>query len=118
MPSVRRLGADAEDRAADYLLEKGFTIVTRRFKARRGEIDLVVLDGDVLVFVEVKERSRGGSLAESSVSAMKAKRLAMAADQYVRANGELEREVRFDLVCFDPEGVRHHVDAFRPAFEE
>lgn len=118
MPSVRRLGADAEDRAADYLLEKGFTIVTRRFKARRGEIDLVALDGDILVFIEVKERSRGGSLAESSVSPMKARRLAMAADQYVRSNEELERVIRFDLVCFDPDGVRHHVDAFRPAFEK
>lgn len=114
MPSVRRLGADAEDRAADYLLEKGFTIITRRFKARRGEIDIIALDGDVLVIVEVKERTKPGYLPEASVSVMKANRLALAAAEYVRANGELERVIRFDLVCFDPEGMRHHVDAFRP----
>ena len=114
MPSVRRLGADAEDRAAEYLIEKGFTIITRRYKARHGEIDLVALDGDVLVLVEVKERTKASYVAEESVSAMKARRLGLAAAEYVRKNGELEREIRFDLVCFDPDGMRHHIDAFRP----
>ena len=114
MPSVRRLGADAEDRAADFLIEKGFTIITRRYKARHGEIDLVALDGDVLVVVEVKERTKPGYVPEESVSVMKAQRLGLAAAEYVRKNGALDREIRFDLVCFDPGGVRHHVDAFRP----
>ena len=113
MPGSRRLGADAEDRAAEYLIEKGYTIVRRGFKGRRGEIDLVAMDGDVLVIVEVKERTKPGYTPEESVGPMKAQRLASAADEFVRANGELEREIRFDLICIDSTGLRHHVDAFR-----
>ena len=108
MPGVRRLGGDAEDRAAEYLIEKGFTIITRRYKARHGEIDIVALDGDVLVMVEVKERTKPGYIPEESVGVMKARRIGLAASEYVRKNGELEREIRFDLICFDPSGLRHH----------
>ena len=46
MPNLRQLGAEAEDRAATYLLGLGYTLVTRRFKAAHGEIDLVALDGE------------------------------------------------------------------------
>jgi putative endonuclease len=114
LPGLRRLGADAEDRAATYLIEQGFTIVKRGYKAKSGEIDILALDGDVLVVVEVKERTRPGSRPEESVTAMKAKRMASAARQYLLLVDEPEREIRFDLVCFDPSGLRHHIDAFRP----
>jgi putative endonuclease len=97
------------------LLDKGYTIVTRRYKASRGEIDLVALDGDVLVVVEVKQRTKPGYMPEESVGPLKASRLGMAANEYLLSSGESNREVRFDLVCIDPDGVRHHVDAFRPS---
>src|SRR5438046_1622716 len=113
LPYIRRLGTDAEDRAASYLLERGFTIVTRRYKARRGELDLVALDGEKLVFVEVKERLAAGYVPEESIGAVKARRLAMAAEEYLVSTGEVGREIRFDTVCIDREGIRHHVDAFR-----
>lgn len=114
MPGPRRLGSEAEDRAASYLLAKGYTIVTRRYKARRGEIDLVTLDGDVLVFVEVKQR-KAGYLPEESITAAKARRMGLAANEYLEATGEAGREVRFDVVSINPREVRHHVDAFRPS---
>ena len=57
MPDKRALGREAEDRAARYLLEQGYTLVTRRFSSKGGEIDLVALDGETMVFVEVKARS-------------------------------------------------------------
>jgi len=113
LSGVRRLGADAEDRAAAFLSDLGYTIVKRGYKASRGEIDILALDGDTLVVVEVKERTRAGVRAEESITEAKAKRLAAAARQYLQAVGELDRGVRFDVVCFDPTGVRHHVDAFR-----
>jgi len=113
LSGVRRLGADAEDRAAAFLSDLGYTIVKRGYKASRGEIDILALDGDVLVVVEVKERTREGVRAEESITEAKAKRLAAAARQYLQSVGELDRKLRFDVVCFDPTGVRHHVDAFR-----
>lgn len=115
MPGARRLGSAAEDRAADYLIQNGYTIIRRGFKSKRGEIDLVAMHGEVLVIVEVKERLKAGYVAEESVTALKARRLASAADEFIRANGELEREIRFDLICIDTTGLRHHVDAFRPS---
>lgn len=114
MPGPRRLGADAEDRAAAFLVGLGYTIVKRGYKGARGEIDILALDDDVLVVVEVKERTKSGAVPEESVTAMKAKRLAAAARQYLQSVEDLEREIRFDLICFDPSGLRHHVDAFRP----
>jgi len=114
LPGVRRLGSEAEDRAAIYLISCGYTIVKRGFKGRSGEIDLLALDGDVLVVVEVKERLTKGASPEESITPAKARRLASAARQYLQSVEELERLIRFDVVCFDANGLRHHVDAFRP----
>lgn len=112
MPNLRRVGRTAEDLAADYLTGAGYTVVTRRYKARHGEIDLVALDGDTLVFVEVKSRSAPGYLPEASIGERKLKALWAAAREYLAAMGETERTCRFDLVALDRDGLRHHVDAF------
>lgn len=114
MSGLRRLGADAEDRAAAHLTSLGYTIIKRGYKGRSGEIDILALDGNVLVVVEVKERTKPGPPAEESVTSAKAGRLAAAARQYLQSVDELDREIRFDLICFDSSGIRHHVDAFRP----
>jgi len=60
-------GAEAEQIALEYLVEKGLVLLTRNFSTRRGEIDLVMNDGDHLVFVEVRFRqsSTFGSAEES-----------------------------------------------------
>lgn len=50
------LGAQAEDLACRYLLKQGLTLVTRNYRCRTGEIDLVMRDGEEWVFVEVKYR--------------------------------------------------------------
>ena len=114
MPRFRRLGSDAEDRAAAYLTEMGYTIVKRGFKSPTGEIDILALDGDVLVIVEVKERTRADTSPEESITPAKAQRLGSAANAYLQSVGEKLREIRFDVICFDPKGMRHHIDAFRP----
>jgi putative endonuclease len=95
-------------------MQKGYTIVTRRFKASRGEIDLIALDGDVLVFVEVKFRSVKGMRAEENVGDIKIAHIGRAAREYLLKMEEPERQIRFDVVAIDREGLRHHIDAFRP----
>lgn len=106
-----RQGSDAEDRAADYLLGLGYTVVTRRYVAKGGEIDLVALDGETLVFVEVKQRS--ASRPEEMVGSLKIARMVTAAKEYVLATGDA-RPVRYDVIAIDLSGLRHHVGAFRP----
>jgi putative endonuclease len=109
----RLLGRLAEDEAAEYLLSKGFTIVTRRCTLRSGEIDIVALEGDVLVFVEVKMRRAKSYRPEEAIGISKLQALERAAEEYVRAMDETERETRFDLVAIDSEGLRHYRDVFR-----
>lgn len=107
---MRRQGSDAEDFAADFLVGQGFTIVTRRYKTRTGELDLVALDGDELVFVEVKERRVG--MPEEAIGRAKIDRLYAAANEYCRANGVPDRHYRFDVVAVASDGVRHHRAVF------
>ncbi len=105
----RQLGKDAEDRAAEHLLRKGYTLVTRRFKGQRGELDLVCLDGDMLVFVEVKARIAPGYSPEESIGPTKALALRRIADEYLETVSG-NREHRFDLIAIDRNSLRHHVN--------
>src|SRR5580704_16792021 len=106
MDDRKAVGREAEDQAANYLLSLGYTLVTRRYKARHGEIDLVCLDGEELVFVEVKVRRASGYLPEESIGEAKLASLQRAAAEYVASVGE-SREVRFDIVAIDADGLRH-----------
>lgn len=108
-PSERRaLGARGEREAAALLRSLGYTVVTRNFRSRRGEIDLIALDGDTLVFVEVKLRSGTEHRPEEAVDRRKATRIRAAAEDYLALTGEHLRQTRFDLVAIDPEGARHY----------
>lgn len=103
--------------AAEALRARGLRIVERNFRCRAGEIDLVALDGAVLVFVEV--RSRRGAIAGTpleSVDGRKQARVARVARQYLAARGHRERDVRFDVVGIrfdaDPPVIEHVPGAF------
>ena len=116
MPRSRRLGATAEDRAAEFLQSLGYTIVTRNYVAPGlSEIDIVAMHGDMLVFVEVKGRKSQSLVGpEESVSPSKQRKLWEAAGHYLGNVVEREVDARFDVIAFDGEEIRHHVDAFRP----
>ena len=113
MSNLRAVGRIAEDRAAEFLLAQGFTLITRRYTVKGGEIDLVALDGETIVFVEVRHRDGHGMTPEESVGVKKMEYLARAAESYMLAAGE-KRDIRFDLIAIDREGIRHHRDFFRP----
>lgn len=70
-------GRDAEHLAADFLRRQGLKLVTRNYRCRFGEIDLIAQEGKTLVFVEVRMRSseRFGGAAASITSAKQAKLL-------------------------------------------
>jgi len=97
----RRLGDAGERHAARVLAARGWRILDRQWRGEAGEIDLVALDGDVLVLVEVKTRrgDRFGA-AEEAVSPAKAARLLALGEEYVAAHPEhSERVWRIDLVA-------------------
>lgn len=88
--------------------------VARNVRTAGGELDLVMRDGAVLVFVEVRVRGNarhGGALA--SVDAHKRARLRRAALGYLQTLGVPAPPCRFDVVCVQPQGIVWLRDAFR-----
>jgi putative endonuclease len=95
------LGKFAEGRAEAYLKAQGLTLRARNVRSRFGEIDLIMQDDDVLVFVEVRSRSRKdfGSAADS-VTAAKQRRIVLAAREYLTRQPGLP-PCRFDVITLD-----------------
>ena len=112
----QRAGDSAEDAAARHLLAAGCRIVARNARYRDGEVDLVVHERDVLVFVEVRMRSRsdfGG--AAVTVHARKQQRIARAAQRWLFAKyGERWPVCRFDVITVDGNGT---IEWIRDAFQ-
>ena len=109
-------GKDAEDRALIFLKRQGLRHVLRNYRGRRGELDLVMLDGETLVIAEVRSRTHaafGGAL--ESVDWRKQRKIIKAALQLLLERRDLaERPVRFDVIGFDGEGKLQWVrDAFQ-----
>jgi len=112
-------GRQGEEIAADYLKSKGYRILKRNYRCRLGEIDLIAVDRDQLVFVEVRAKSSDRyGLAQESIGNQKKARLRRLAAYYLQAEGQTGRNCRFDAVAvqFDREGklveVEHIEDAF------
>ncbi|MGI6069605.1 MAG: YraN family protein [Blautia sp.] len=111
----RKVGADYEQKAADYLRSLGYEILRKNYRCQAGEIDLVAKDGDTLVFVEVKYRTSPdtGSALEA-VDARKQRVLEKAAVFYLAAEcHSMDLSCRFDVVGIDGGKLSHVRDAFR-----
>lgn len=102
-------GKDAEDTACEYLRQQGLRLLARNVRTRRGELDLVMQQGDVLVVVEVRQRSHagfGGALA--SIDTRKRRRIILATQQWLAQQRLLARlPVRFDVIAFEATGKLH-----------
>lgn len=107
-------GVLGEAAVCGCLLERGMELLERRFRSPFGEIDLVMLDGETLVFIEVKTRPRGGTEeGQAAVTPGKQRRIVRAARCYLGAHPEhAGRMVRFDVATVSREGVRHVSNAF------
>jgi putative endonuclease len=117
---ARPLGQRGEDVAARWLRRKGYQIVSRQDRdLSRGEIDLVAVDGQTIVFVEVKtRRSQTSGHPADAVDHDKQGRLTRLALVYLKRHDLLEYPARFDVVAVTwPRTARrptieHIVDAF------
>jgi putative endonuclease len=110
----RTKGIDTERLACEYLQGKGLQLVQRNFFSRHGEIDLIMRDGDTLVFVEVryrKNRNYGGAAA--SVTFTKQQRIIKTALNYQMQNASQDA-MRFDVVAV--EGNTSRIEWIQNAF--
>ena len=106
-----RVGLSAESRAAALLIAKGYRIVARRFRTPVGEVDIVARRGSVLIFVEVKARSRLDDAAEAVTDRGK-RRIVAAAEAWLAQNpDDVNRDIRFDAVLVAPRRLPRHIEA-------
>ena len=116
MKKTYETGLWGEDAAEQYLVqEKGMTCLEHRYRTKAGEIDLILLDGDTVVFTEVKTRKtgeRGSGLA--AVNTAKQKRITKAAVLFLLKMGWMDRCVRFDVIEVYGQEIIYIPDAFRP----
>ncbi len=94
-----RTGAWAEAEAAGYLQQQGLRLLARNFRCRAGELDLIMADGTILVFVEVRcRRSQRFGSALDSVTVAKRRRLLAAARAFLSRHAGPAGACRFDVV--------------------
>jgi putative endonuclease len=119
MLNTRLQGSHWETEAQRFLQRRGLKTVQQNFHGRFGEIDLVMLDGPTLVFVEVRYRSnaRYGSGADS-VTFAKQKKIIAAARRFLQCNKRhRERACRFDVISMGHKNGEVEVNWIRSAFD-
>lgn len=114
------LGLRGEQAAALFLKKLGYRIIAHSHRQRLGEIDLIALDVDCLVFVEVKTW-QSDAIADPSeaVDARKQEKLTRAALIYLKQKKLLDHPARFDVIAVvwpeglpEPEKITHYANAF------
>lgn len=114
------VGHRAERTALDFLLDRGLEPVARNFRSRCGEIDLIMMHGDCLVFVEVRYRASSRFASPGpTVDARKQQKILRTAAMFIARRPQFaNRTMRFDVVGITGKTshtVRWIRDAFRPS---
>lgn len=111
MDPRRLFGNSAENVAARFLRKKGFKILSVQYKTRIGEIDLIAMDGDEVVFVEVKARRTDAfGHPEESVTHRKLEKIYLVGEQFLASRQWEQKPFRIDVIAMtyknnDPEIV-------------
>lgn len=118
-PATNQIGARAENVALRFLDNHGLQLVTRNFRCRAGELDLVMLDGGTLVLVEVRYRARPDPVHPCvTVTATKRRRLLRAAQWFLASHARFRNHpVRFDVMALSGALDTPACEWFRGAFD-
>ena len=110
----RKIGAEYERKAAEYLKENGVKIIAVNFRCRQGEVDIVCVHRAELVFVEVKYRKENSlTLPEESVGRRKQEKICRTSDYFrVRFPQYGNKQVRYDVIAIYGEEIKWYQNAF------
>jgi putative endonuclease len=116
--SKQALGKEGERIAEQYLKRKGYKLIERNYRCVLGELDLIVLDRRVLVFVEVKTRTdHGFGSPLEAVEFRKQQKMIKVAQYFLSQKGLHQREARFDVVGISGPRQQPVVEHIENAFE-
>ena len=118
MAQHSQLGKTGEERAAEYLISKGYIIRDINWRSGKMELDIVAYRDKTLVVVEVKTRKNNEFLRpEEAVTLRKIKNIIQATDAYIRMF-DIPFDIRFDIITLVGENedfqIEHIEDAFLP----
>lgn len=105
---ARLTGQQAEANAKQYLQQQGLTFISQNFRCKRGELDLIMQEGDEIVFVEVKYRSNNSHGSAVDYFDTRKRRKVEAAIAYYLHQHKLNPSVvphRLDLIAIDNERI-------------
>lgn len=110
-------GQRGEQAALTYLLQCGYRLQSQNWRYKHLEVDLIMYDADVLVFIEVKTRSSGNfGLPFEAVDWKKKRKLVRAANIFIDRN-YYQGEIRFDIISiFANESGKHNIRHIKDAF--
>jgi len=108
--AAKTKGDWAESKALDFLIEKGLTLIQKNFHCQTGEIDLIMLHGKDLVFIEVRSRRKNSLMsAAESITSHKKQKIMRTAQYFLLSQANLllsqsqgnPPPCRFDVVCLE-----------------
>ncbi len=107
------LGRAGEIKAAEFLKREGYKILHTNYKTSLGEIDIIAMDGETIVFVEVKTRSSDAFGAPSeAVNVKKRQKYFRVSLEFLKKQGKMDSPARFDVVEIENGQINHIIDAF------
>ena len=112
MPTSRERGIDAESACCTYLQQQGLKLLAKNYRSRRGELDLVMQEKDIVVFIEVRYRKNdayGGAI--ESITQSKQQKLRATAEQYLQQETSLSNG-RFDVVAMTKKIQNNQTDGY------
>jgi putative endonuclease len=113
----QNLGRYGEERAAGYLVERGYEIIDKNWHSSSGEIDLVARDKNLLVFVEVKTRSGAGfGHPFEAITKEKVSRMRRLAAEWLAAKQVFGLQVRLDAIAVLVSGGRVYIEHLKEVF--
>ena len=107
-------GLAGEAVAVSFLEEKGMRILEKNFRSRLGEVDIIAMDNDVIVFTEVKTWSYYGIDAlEQAINNKKQRKIIETSKYFLSLHREYRyMAIRFDVIFITPQGITHLASAF------
>ena len=112
--NTKTVGNEGENRAADYLVSKGFEIIERNWRTNRGEIDIIAFKNDILVFVEVKTLPNGTlDMIQRELNNQKRQRILKTSKRFLLNHRQYSNSyVRFDVIVIDMPGLEpvYHIE--------
>lgn len=112
------LGKAGEAQAVDFLKNTGYLIVSRNYKTKLGEIDIIAWEKDILCFIEVKTRTTDKfGFPENALTLHKQKQISQTALVFLKERKLLDKKARFDVVSITGSGNFPEIKLIRNAFE-